>query len=274
MARRWQLRVLRGAFVAGALATSGACADSLVPEAAEPFRPPAIYGRWWAMTEACSGRRGDFRAIQWYRLPGSSFSHEGDQVSGLWTSRRQIVLAEHSILEGPTVRHEMLHELVRAGGHPRDAFLDRCAGLVGCYSCDTDQWRAPAPYLLVAPDSLRVTSEVVLLPRESDGERWLAVTVRARNPYARAVLVNVLSGRGSLPTFLIDVRGPLGGRQRNVAATDSSALFFAAHETKSWLFEFLVADSLGEFTVPPGRHRVTGGYAWHRSAAVELSIER
>ncbi len=48
----------------------GACAvsDSGLPAGAERFEPPAVYAKWWALTEQCSRRSGDVRDVSWYRV--------------------------------------------------------------------------------------------------------------------------------------------------------------------------------------------------------------
>ena len=66
-----------------------------LPPNAQPFTPPAVYARWWAMTEACSGRSGDLGGVRWYRVPGSRFTLRGQAVAGYWnSSTNRIVLAE------------------------------------------------------------------------------------------------------------------------------------------------------------------------------------
>lgn len=103
------------------------------PPNAQRFAPPAIYARWWGMTDACSGACGDFSAVSWYHVPGYGFKSDGQLVSGLWESRdNRIVIADTSLDDGSVVRHEMLHALVRGGGHPRAQFLGGCAALVAC----------------------------------------------------------------------------------------------------------------------------------------------
>src|SRR5437016_4243132 len=81
-----------------------------VPPNAEPFTPPAVYARWWAMTEACSGRSGNLGDVHWYRIPGSSFRRGRQMVSG-YTNRfvNRVLLAAKVAEDGPAVRHEMLH---------------------------------------------------------------------------------------------------------------------------------------------------------------------
>ena len=50
------------------------CLDTFAPAGAVVFTPPAAYGIWWAEIESCAGISGDFAAIDWYEVPGSSYS--------------------------------------------------------------------------------------------------------------------------------------------------------------------------------------------------------
>ena len=223
----------------------GLAACSLItgplPPGAERFAPPDVYARWWAMTEACSGRSGDMRDVDWYRVPGSRFMHDGQSVPAYWSSSNRIVLAERVIEHGPMVRHEMLHALLHVRGHPRSQFLAACASLVICQaSCITDggEWQLPRQdYVVLPPESLDVTSHPSLLPRESDGQRWFELEVTVRNPRGRAVLVAAPRPE-TPPTFGYDLRGPSGGGSGaggisgGEVATDSSTLFFQPLEMK------------------------------------------
>jgi hypothetical protein len=245
-----------------------------LPANAERFAPPAVYARWWAMTEACSGRSGDLGRVRWYRVPVSQFIYRG-QPAGGYTSRytNRIVLTEQSIERGTIVRHEMLHALLRGGGHPRSQFLGACASLLYCQgTCikDAGPWHLPRQdYGVLPPESLDVASRAELLPRESDGQRWLSLTVTVRNPQGRAVVV-AAPGDSVMPhTFGYALRGPVQSwspfRARGISggevATDSSTLFFQPFETKQWVFEFQVASDLSEYHIPPGMFLIRGDYA-------------
>ena len=239
-----------------------------LPDNATQFSPPAVYARWWAMTEACSGHAEDLEAIRWYRVPGAAIRHNGALVGGYWDPRgNRIVLPEQQVENADAVRHEMLHALIRKPGHPRDAFLEACASVVDCSpSCATDagQWTMPPSIHEVFPsDSLEIDSRAELLPREADGQRWLELWVIVRNPRATPVMV-FDPGPSTIPrTFASDVRGPDGGIGEFEAAGDSSRLYFHPYETKSRQFEFLVAPDLSAHHVTVGRYLLSGGFANH-----------
>src|SRR5688572_7718188 len=145
-----------------------ACADLLgprIPTAAVRIDPLPVYTEWWRMTEQCSGRTGDFRRIEWYVMPGvSGFSRGGlKDVQGMILDNR-IVIAERSLKSGPLVRHEMLHALIGAEGHPRSEFIGRCGLVVACESGCPSELEAPPP-----PDS---ASGIVPSVLEVTGSVW------------------------------------------------------------------------------------------------------
>src|SRR5512140_245269 len=104
--------------------------DPAFPPTATQFVPPPVYDRWWAMTASCAGVTGSLSKVSWYVVPGvTEFQLKGQTVSGYWTQgSNSIVVADSSRLDGSVIRHEMLHALIRGTGHPRSAFLEKCAG--------------------------------------------------------------------------------------------------------------------------------------------------
>ncbi|HUR00202.1 MAG TPA: hypothetical protein VM166_12155 [Gemmatimonadaceae bacterium] len=266
-------QVLRGiaVIIVGGLAACDLITAPL-PADAERFEAPAVYARWWAMTEACSGLSGNLGAVRWYRVPGEFIGVDGQALGGYWQSRsNRIVLAEGSVERGSTVRHEMLHAILRVGGHPRSQFLAACASLVNCQgSCVTDagRWHAPSPdYTVVSPESLDVGSRVELRPRESDGQRWVTLEISVRNSRGKSVFAASPPGDDPvlMDTFGFDVRGPTGGVAGGEVAGDSSVRYFAPFETKRWLFEFLVASDLSSTHITTGNNLLRGEYGRHRS---------
>lgn len=167
----------------------------------------------------------------------------------------------------------MLHALLRAAGHPRSDFLGSCAGLVNCGDVcvrDAGQWSSPGTAVTASADSLTIGVAPQLLPTETDGQRWFELHVSAHNPTPRNVAIETIGAR----TFGIDLRGPTGGFATSLVATDSSALVFRPMETKSWTFDLIVADSLSQWSLPPGAYVVRGGYAEHWTAAANIDVPR
>jgi hypothetical protein len=265
------------------ISVCGLVACSLItgslPAGTEPFVPPAVYTRWWVMTEACSGRSGDLGAVHWYRVPGSQFVDDGRVAAGAWNqSGNRILLAQKSLEQGPLVRHEMLHALLQSGRHPRSQFLGACASLVVCQGIclkDAGPWEAPRQdFVVLPPESLDVASRADLLPRESDGQRWFTLEVTVRNSRASAVVVAAPGDAVTPPTFGYDLLGPSGGTSGNEIATDSSTLFFQPLEAKQWLFEFRVTSDPSDYHVTPGMYLVRGAYARHWTAYDSIAVSQ
>jgi hypothetical protein len=100
------------------------------------------------MMEQCSGRSGALQDIVWYQVPGTStVMVNGQSAEGYWNAaERRMVVASTAVLDGGTIRHEMLHALLGVHGHPRSQFLGTCAGLVTCAdNCVADAGLMPIP---------------------------------------------------------------------------------------------------------------------------------
>ena len=255
--------------------------DPSLPAGARPMSPPEVYAQWWAMTEACSGKTGDFSAIAWYEVPNSTtIDLDGHEVAAYWSQAgNQIVLTGRGVMSGPVVRHEMLHALVRNGGHPRDQFLVRCGGLVECPGrCIEDAGPPPAPQagtVTVLADALE-RSVVVgpVLPTHTEQGDVFSVTVAVRNPSSHPVVVTfpLTAGSPLADGFLYELGGPFAGTTGGVVLQDASRWTFAPGETKWQVFDFSSRALLGEDRFPAGEYRVRGAYGgkWSGYAAFPM----
>ena len=104
--------------------------ETSLPANAQLLTAPAEFAAWHARTEACSGLRGNFGAIEWYVVPGvDAFeTSEGPKV-GLWSKvgdRERIVVAGNLQRNEMVIRHEILHSLLGRQGHPSEYFVTRC----------------------------------------------------------------------------------------------------------------------------------------------------
>jgi hypothetical protein len=164
--------------------------EPALPEGAERFTPPPAYARWWSLAEACSGITRPFGAVRFYQVPNaSSILHGTVDAAGYWSSRdNRIVLAGEYIHDGRTVRHEMLHALLRASGHPPTYFRDRCGGVVscpevGCRDAGTVPIGAPMDATAIPLETLELRMEVLPgIVSRTDGDGILTLVVRATNP--------------------------------------------------------------------------------------------
>jgi len=250
------------AIAALALACDG-ITDPPLPTGAERFAPPPAYARWWTLTQACSGLTGAFGAVQFYRLPGANRVpvSTSDSATAYWSQgSNRIVIAGDWANDGPTVRHEMLHALLRGGGHIPEYFQGRCAGVVACpqRGC-RDEGAPPATVPLDAPmlpvSSLDLTMEVLPGPTvaRSGADRAISLVVRATNPRPVPVRVALQPTAGLTAPWvhgfgyrLVRVGQPLpvtdlmNSSLYGFVSVDSvTRVPFAAGETRMWVIDVL-----------------------------------
>ena len=257
-----------------ALPLLAACETSVgprLPTKAEPFTPPAVYREWWALTEACSGLQGDFTRIGWFHVPGAESIPlpDGTLVNGRWDRvSNRIVLAGQSERFGDLVRHEMLHALLQAGGHPRDAFIGRCGGTVVCEALcikDAGPPQSPDPAAtMVGPSALQIAVELVpAQPSVSVNDGWFRMVVTARNPMAGPVLVQLPSSNaGPGPSFSYDIteKQYSSGYRYDMVADVPEVSRFAPLETKQFIFDLQIGAGQTRYDNPPGRYWFNGAY--------------
>jgi hypothetical protein len=267
-------RVLWSVQVAAAVAFATACdriVDPALPSTANEFAAPLVYTKWWSMVESCSGVSRPLANVTWFGIPGSLFQLGDQVVTGYWTAAsNRIVLADSARLDGSVVRHEMLHALIRANGHPRSAFLEKCAGLVSCTpECVTDAGPYTGlngGYAKVPPDSLDLSIEILPNPPTfavDAGVFSMVVVVHNRASYPVNVILPTINGQ-PVPVFAYEIRG-LGTPSPRIAGIfdllDQSATTFAAGETKRHYFDFNIGTNVRNRTVVPAGYRFTGTYA-------------
>jgi hypothetical protein len=251
-----------------------------LPTGAQRFVPPDVYRQWWALTEACSGLRGDLAAITWYDVPGAESipAAHGQTQQGEWrSSGNRIVLAGNARLEGDLVRHEMLHALLRLGAHPRQSFVGRCGNVVVCTGrCLAEAGPAPPPdpaAVLVDPAALDV--HVELDPAQPgvrvNGGHFIMWVV-ARNPSDQPVRVVLPPSGDSGPSVSFSYRlgGDRGTTEYDFRAEAPEVTRFAPREAKRFAFDFVVAGGGTRYDIAPGTYLFAGTYGgvWAADAPV------
>lgn len=108
------------------LVPSTAGCGRFAPEEATRFSPPAEYLAWWNATEACSGRHASMSRVTWFKVPGEGFACPTGMCVGRWEDNHTIYVAEAYLDHEMVVRHEMLHDLLDAHGHPDPPFGQPC----------------------------------------------------------------------------------------------------------------------------------------------------
>lgn len=233
--RRWALLLVAGV----------ACRDALPPDVARatPMAAQAPYALWWTVTEACSGLRGDFAAVRW--AVGDSAQFAADNYGGTYYApTHQITLAPQYVLNGPLVRHEMLHALldIRSGEtHPPAYFRGRCAGYILCTGpCAAAP--GPPPALVVAgapilsPAALGLRSRLEVTPAsfpvDSNGG-WLVLAVSVQNPKPYGVVVQLdPAGASATQSFGLEF-----GNSGGPVLQESDTMQFGPRETRRYVVD-------------------------------------
>lgn len=255
--------------------------DPDLPSSATSFTPPPAYTLWWKMTEACSGVSGSFADVEWYQVPdGVPLELDGEPVSAYWSAgSNRVTVSSGLVRNGQIIRHEMLHALMKSKGHPRDAFLEACAGTVECtLKCVVDAGAgavvSPAD---ASPSDLEVTAIMdPVQPKGSINGGYFKITVAARNPRAQRIKVQLpaaptLGGSASHPVSFACVISGVGGESNEVRALDHHASNFAAGETKIHVFDYFIGDG-----ALPGQvfsrvtYKALCGYGGNRAAEINF----
>jgi hypothetical protein len=166
-----------------------------VPQNAVPLAPPERFALWWRLTQACSGITGDYASVSWYVVPNSTtLSWQGKQVDAYWIGNPdRIVLTDAHRDDGPIVRHEMLHALLHRDGHPRDAFVTACGGVVECnLACSAEAGGYATP----------PASAPELQPRELQGRVDVYSTTTATGRDAGAVAMVTITNPRNEPVWV------------------------------------------------------------------------
>lgn len=233
------------ALLAGIIACHGP--TEALPLGATPLEPLAPYRTWWQLVESCSGLSGSFDAVNWY--VAAVMDPNDLSVDAIWLPEtNDIVLRDPT--NGSLVRHEMLHALLRRGGHPAEYFGEKCASLVkcevGCAPPESDRGvPASAPLITLAEFAVTVGTAPET-PGLSVDSGWIRVTVDATNPYAVPVKVLIL---GTETFACYSVAGVFGWTN-----PPEHLWGFRARETRSYTFDF---------QLPPGTYVLHCAFSFH-----------
>jgi hypothetical protein len=260
-------------------------AAPILPAGAQRFAPPPAYQLWWETTLECSGRHAPLSGVRWYVVPGASTVQvDGRQYAGYWSSAgNSIVLAEEAMLDGSLVRHEMLHSLIEAGGHPRGEFLGRCAGVVECDDrciADAEPLQPVDPSIAqVEPDALEI--EVTVSPQAPSRVQfggYFTMTVMVRNPRGEPVVVTLPPSTDAGPPVSFEYRVEQSGGwlASNERAWDDGVTRFAPDEAKRYVFDFHMVgpdESTLDGGLRPGTYDLRGAFAgrWAPATTITLS---
>ena len=246
--------------------TSPTAATPEMPEIAKPviqeFVPPAHYALWWEMTKSCSGLDRDVSGIRFYAEPASALQPtDGSTAStaGEWDASTSSIKLIDAATSSPTVvRHEMLHALLVAGGHPADKFGRDCQGYVNCEAACAESL-GDRPQVDVNAARVEVTDLEIaqrLVPAQidlsKDAEGWFALVVEVHNPRPYAVRVNLQSfpGRPGVAATI----GYAGDRVSHQEYVNGNTIALLPGETQRMVFDLRATD----FVTENGSARIRG----------------
>lgn len=109
-----------------------AIACTPIVEPAEGLRPhDADFYLYWSNVEECSGLVGNPDAVRVYVLAGSTVTTNGREVSAYYSPSGYFIVFAGDWIDQPNLwRHEILHALLRRGGHPAEYFAGPCQPIV------------------------------------------------------------------------------------------------------------------------------------------------
>jgi hypothetical protein len=218
-------------------------------------------------------------AVSWYTIPGGSLINlDGDLVAAYWSpSSNRIVVASDFVLQGVTIRHEMLHALLERTGHSRSQFLERCGGVVSCpVQCVSDAGALPPldpSTPRVTPDGLDIGVEMQPAnpsPREEDGV--FTVIVTARNPATHSVAVPLVAGPAELESFTLELQGTSKSFSSGTLLLDDGVTRFGPGETKRQYFDLRISGAIGPANLPPGTYAVKAGFGNHKVSSAPIVL--
>ena len=268
------LRVRPFVALLAACAALGCDAD-VRGDGAVAFVPPAVYERWWALTESCSGLSGSLKSVRWMRAPASVLqSAEGAGTVAYWSSKdNRIVLATTAVANGRIVRHEMLHALGRSRGHPVALFQNQCEGVVRCDEACKDDGDVPpqtASAIRVPVDSLdiAITSFPAQPSRSAyDGAFQLIVTVTNPAPYAVTVEL-----RAEDPAIAVSVSpGDLRLTADHEIGRPRLA-FIGPGQRKQYVFDLRAGDPTNRIVFESGLYQLRGLFDGLSTAPLALVV--
>jgi hypothetical protein len=215
--------------------------------------------------------------VTFYVVPGVAEIplSDGRPAAGRWDEKpNRIVLSGSAQFEGDLVRHEMLHALMRDGGHRREMFIGRCAGEVVCVGYCIAEGGRPLPPDLAAvhasPATLRVSVEVTPpQPQTAIMDGHFMMIIAARNETSLALIIDLPPSGDPGPPGSIGYRndGNGGTRRYDMRADVPEVARFTPGEVKRFIFDFRIHNGGTRYDLPAGTYRFAGVFGDNWAAA-------
>lgn len=233
------------------------------PPDARPFTPPPHFAWWWHLVEQCAGRSGSFTSIQWYLHPGVIRVGGGNYAGYWWGDGNRIVLESGIEYYGGIVRHEMLHALLREGGHDREYFGSRCAEFVACNDCFASEAGVPTAEVAAAIEFPSESLSVTIDERRPDAffgldAGFVGLAVRVRNERTTPIWATLR--RSDTFGYVVHANGESGTYEW----TPEPRVFFRAGQERRWHFDHRFCK--------PDVYPVSGFYNYAFSEPVPITI--
>jgi hypothetical protein len=228
------------------------------PSKANPLLTPLVqppqYALWWEMTKSCSGLGRDVSGVRFYSVPAGqlrAMDAGTASIAGNWNAATNSITLSNDALASPTiVRHEMLHALLVAGGHPVDKFVRECGDYVNCEgACAQEAEQQSRPDVnsrLADVAELEITQRLVpsVIDFAADPDGWFALIVEVRNPANHAVQVRLkpFPGRADISATL----GYAGERASHQEYVEGSLLPLQPGEVRRAVFDLRARDYLAQ----------------------------
>jgi len=110
-----------------------ACGSILGPEYELPpnavvTEPLQSYATWYAETEACTDRTGDYESVHWFEVPGERWwdALREQYAIATWRAPHDIYITTAHLDDEDVVKHEIVHDLLH-GGAADDPLFNKCS---------------------------------------------------------------------------------------------------------------------------------------------------
>ena len=112
-----------------------ACVEPFAPDGAQPFTPPSHFRDSWDTIATCANATRNFKEIRWRTVGADSswwytFQCPGVACYGRYEPPNRIYITRWAALGDTTlrtVRHEMLHAILRGDSEHRSRYWGVCA---------------------------------------------------------------------------------------------------------------------------------------------------
>jgi hypothetical protein len=202
------------------------------------FTPPAQWRVWWEVLEACSGRRGRFDDVTWFKAPFGEIKYEGRVAYAIWYRGGNRIALSRDFDSDELVRHEMLHAVLQDGSHPDAYFKNLCGDLV---LCGRDCGRQAAPADAIPIDVSKLDIELDVFPRVPSLVRYddhVTFLVKVRNTTSRNGYVDFRgwnSLRCEVGVMVMSAADPNRSATTCAFVGDGLPRYFFANETRTVL---------------------------------------